>query len=220
MAEAVTHRTDTSDMLIPHGLLRSVLAGAGSIVDSVSPGDATHVSAVHSYFDNVLRFLDAHHGGEDAIVWPALIERCPSARALIAEMRGQHTTIHELRERVDIALTAWGHGADRAAGAGLAGALATLRLEIEAHFGREEREILPLASVSMSPEEWGALPGHAMGHFTGDKVWLILGLILERMTPEQRVHTLTLLPPPAVDMWTTMGYAAFDEFIARVRRAA
>jgi hypothetical protein len=24
MAEAVTHRTDTSDMLIPHGLFRSV----------------------------------------------------------------------------------------------------------------------------------------------------------------------------------------------------
>ena len=46
--------------------------------------------------------------------------------------------------------------------------------------------MLPLAAENLSMEEWGALPGHGMANFHGDKIWLILGLIRERMNDEQR----------------------------------
>jgi hypothetical protein len=84
----------------------------------------------------------------------------------------------------------------------------------------EEVEILPLASRMMSPEEWGAMPGHAMVNFTGDKIWLILGLIFEQMNEEGLAFTFSLLPPPVVEMWKTSGEAAFKEFIGRVRQEA
>ena len=64
------------------------------------------------------------------------------------------------------------------------------------HFKAEEADILPLASRYMSPEEWGALAGHSMATFTGDKLWLILGLIFEQMNGEAVAATLTMLPPP------------------------
>ena len=49
----------------------------------------------------------------------------------------------------------------------------------------------------LSMEEWGALPGHGMANFHGDKIWLILGLIRERMTDEQFRTLVYLLPPPS-----------------------
>jgi iron-sulfur cluster repair protein YtfE (RIC family) len=218
MTEAVTYQTDTSDLLIPHGFFRSVFASAEPIIQSVRPGDAEQTAAVSSYFDNVLRFLDAHHDGEDAIIWPVLSERCSSAGELIARMEGEHEAIHELKARAAALLTEWSNSADPAAAAALAGALTSLGAKVDSHFGEEEAEVLPLASRNMSAEEWGGLPGHAMAHFTGDKIWLILGLILEQMTDEERAATLQLLPPPAVEMWTTSGKAAFDDFISRVRQ--
>lgn len=220
MTDTVVYHTDTSDMLIPHGLFRSVL-NAGTvtpIVHGVRPGDTAHVADVHSYFDNVLRFLDAHHGGEDAVVWPVLTTRCATAADLIARMESEHEAIHELRERAGALLQQWSDSADPTAGRRFAEALAALRDQLDAHFLEEEQEILPLASAHMSAEEWGALPGHAMAHFSGDKIWLILGLIFEQMTEEQLAETMQLLPPPVVEMWTTSGEAAFDEFVARVRR--
>ena len=51
------------------------------------------------------------------------------------------------------------------------------------HLDREEAEILPLAGEHLTVEEWGMLPGHSMGNFSGDKIWLIIGLIRENFTP-------------------------------------
>ncbi len=300
MTQAVEYHTDTSDMLIPHGMFRTSLATAGPIIAAASRGDAERTATVASYLDNVLRFLDAHHGGEDAVVWPVLAERSPQAAQLLARMQGQHAAIHELREKAGTALTAWtasgsaedgrtlasalaasrrdrrplrrGGGRDpsrwprgtcpRRSGAAtrschaalhgrqgvapprpgvraddgraarrhvaahatarhrdvaLATALANLAAEIDVHFGEEEAEILPVASRYMAPEEWGQLPGHAMQHFTGDRIWLILGLVFEQMTPEQLATTLQHLPAPVTEMWAGGGRARFEEFIARVR---
>ncbi len=213
MTQTVTYQTDTSDMLIPHGAFRSAFSSAPSIIDAVRAGDAERAALVGSYLDNVLRFLDAHHGGEDAILWPNLAERCPDAGALLGRMETEHETIHRARERAGSLLADWVDSADTATARRLVDAIATLSAEIDVHFREEETEILPLASRYMSPDEWGRLPGHAMANFTGDKVWLVLGLVFEQMTPEQRAMTLQHLPPPAVEMWTTTGSAAFDELI-------
>jgi hemerythrin-like domain-containing protein len=220
MTQAVEYQTDTSDMLIPHGVFRTGFASAGSIIAGVRPGDVERTALVGSYLDNVLRFLDAHHGGEDAVVWPVLGERSPAAAELLARMQNEHAAIHELREKAGTALTAWTATASAEDGRALASALAGLAAEIDVHFGEEEAEILPLASRNMSPEEWGQLPGHAMQHFTGDKIWLVLGLVFEQMTPEQLAITLQHMPPPVVQMWDSTGRAAFEEFIAAVRSGA
>lgn len=216
MTQLATYSTDTSDMLIPHGLFRDFFATAPGIVDRAA--GATTVAAVHSYCDNVLRFLDAHHGGEDAILWPLLTERCVDARALIGRMEGEHASVHTTRERAGTALGAWYAAPGRDTARALITGLGDLDAVLEHHLGEEEAEILPLASRHISPEEWGSLPGHAMQHFSGDKIWLVLGLVFEQMTPDQLTVTLTHMPPPVVDMWNASGRAAFDDFIAAVRQ--
>ena len=82
----------------------------------------------------------------------------------------------------------------------------------------EEAEIVPLAGDHVTVEEWGMLPAHGFANFTGDKVWLILGLIRENFTDEQRAIMLAQMPPPAVEMWQSMGEASFDQMMAEVRQ--
>lgn len=219
MTDTPIYETETSDMLIPHNLFRSVFATSSQVVAGVRNADIERIAAVHSYFDNVLRFLDAHHGGEDVCVWPLLSARCPDAAEVLDRMEGEHSTIHRLREVAGDALASWGTSADAASERRLVDALSALEGEIGKHFAEEETEILPLASRYMSPEEWGALPGHAMAHFTGDKIWLILGLVFEQMSDEELTFTFTLLPPPVVEMWKTSGEKAFTDFMGTVRQA-
>src|SRR5262249_7831808 len=94
--------------------------------------------------------------------------------------------------------------------------LGALRAQLVVHLDREEAEALPLCAVYLSPEEWGALPGHGMANFHGDKIWLILGLIRQRMTEAQRADMLEHMPPPAVEMWTGFGEQAFKDLSEQV----
>jgi hypothetical protein len=78
--------------------------------------------------------------------------------------------------------------------------------------------MLPIAAQWMSPEEWGALPGHGMMSFRGDKPWLGLGLVREQLDQGQRDGMLAGMPPEVRTMWTEQMEPAFDAFIAEVRR--
>jgi len=62
------------------------------------------------------------------------------------------------------------------------------------------------------------LPGRTLGTFDRDKIWLTMGLIRENSTQVQRDTRLENLPPPARQMWETMGEASLGEMIAQVRQ--
>jgi hemerythrin-like domain-containing protein len=218
--DTAIHQTDTTDLRIPHGLFRTALGGAGAVVSGVRSDDTDSVALVATYLDNVLRFLEAHHEGEDALIWPRLRSRCPAAAEVLTTMEREHGAVHALRDNACSALQAWSDAPSALTARSLSAALSSLDAALESHFAEEEAEIIPLASRYMSPEEWGELPGHAMRHFTGDKMWLILGLVFEQMTDEYRAVVLEHMPPPVVEMWTNTGRAAFDDAMGRIRRIA
>jgi hypothetical protein len=55
-----------------------------------------------------------------------------------------------------------------------------------------------------------------MAHFQGDKIWLVLGLLRQRMNDAQRAAMLEHMPPPALDMWTSFGEQAFNDLSSQV----
>jgi hypothetical protein len=130
-------------------------------------------------------------------------------------MATQHADVVGLLQRSDGALSAWA-GGDADAQEDAAVALGALGGRLEQHLDEEERQVLPLCAEHLSLGEWGALPGHALGSFTGDKVWLILGMIRDQMRQDQRDQMLAHMPPPAVDMWTSMGEQAYKNLLAEV----
>lgn len=215
--QAGVARPDVTDMYAVHRVFRDTLGAAPQLVGGIPAGEAARVDQVANYYDNILYFLEAHHEGEEVIVFPRLRERCPDETALLDNLEGEHEAALSLLSSARSSLAAWpGSDGDAAAQAAVVDSLEALRSQLESHLDEEEARALPLCADNILAEEWGQLPGHALAGYQGDKVWLILGLIRERMTDEQRAKMLANMPPPARDMWTGFGENAFNELSSEV----
>ena len=212
---ATAPRPDVSELIAVHGVFRDTLGAAPELVGGVAPGDSGRLALVANYYDNILFFLEAHHDGEEEIVFPALRDRCPDQQALLDRLDAEHKEAIALLTTAQGSLAAWA-GGDSAAGDAVVDDLGALRTQLVTHLDREESDALPLCEANLSVEEWGSLSGHGMANFHGDKIWLILGLIRERMTEAQRAAMLEHMPPPAVEMWTSFGEQAFKDLSGKV----
>jgi iron-sulfur cluster repair protein YtfE (RIC family) len=204
-------------MYAVHGVFRDTLGAAPRLVGDIAPGDAARVEQIANYYDNILYFLEAHHDGEEEIIFPRLRERCSGQEALLDSLECEHMEALKLLGEARASLASWpGTSGDAAARSAVAGGLEALRSQLVTHLDQEETRALPLCAEHVVVEEWGQLPGHALAGFQGDKVWLILGLIRQRMTQEQRDRMLQHMPPPARDMWTSFGENAFNELSGEI----
>lgn len=217
MSTNIIPPADTSDMPAVHNVFRESLASAPKLIDSTT-GDDARRAMISNYYANLIDFLKVHHDGEEELVFPVLIERAPDQRGILDKAAADHQTVVGLMSAVDDHIEIWQASGDAGA-QGVLDALAALRATLIPHLDEEEAEIVPLAATHMNAAEWGQLPGHAMGHFQGDKVWLILGLIRENFTQQQRDMMLAHMPPPAREMWETVGERSFNELIAQVRQS-
>ena len=208
-------RPDVTDMYAVHGVFRDTLGSTPRLVGDCAPGDVERVALIVNYYENILSFLESHHDAEEQLVFPLLRQRCPGQAALIDRMAEQHREAVRLLEEAQNLLQAWPTG-DAAAQRAAQDGLEALHAQLVDHLDQEEEKVLPLAAEHLSAEEWGALPGHGMANFHGDKIWLILGLIRERMNEEQKAAMLAHMPPPALDMWTGFGEQAFADYSAEV----
>jgi iron-sulfur cluster repair protein YtfE (RIC family) len=215
MTSATKPRPDVSELIAVHGVFRDTLGAAPELVGTIAPDDSERLALVANYYDNILHFLEAHHDGEEEIVFPLLRDRCPDQHALLDRLDAQHKEAIALLTTAQGSLAAWA-GGDGDAGGAVVDDLGALRAQLVQHLDREEAEALPLCAENLSAEEWGSLSGHGMANYHGDKIWLILGLIRERMTEPQRAAMLEHMPPPAVEMWTTFGEQAFNELSHQV----
>ena len=68
------------------------------------------MALIANYYENILSFLEAHHDGEEDLVFPLLRERCDGAGELIDHMAEQHHEALALLEQAKAALAAWPSG--------------------------------------------------------------------------------------------------------------
>jgi hypothetical protein len=208
-------RPDTGDMLAVHNALRGALGAGAPRVRAVGPADEERRALIADYYDNILWFLDVHHNGEEELVFPLLRERCPDHAALVDSMESQHHEVVQLLKDAGVSRTAWAAG-DASVQGVLADQLQALHDATVTHLDQEEAALLPLCGDYLTLEEWGALPGHALSQYRGDKVWLVLGLIMEQRTPDEQAQMLAQMPPPVSQMWQAMGSDAFKELATTV----
>jgi hemerythrin-like domain-containing protein len=206
---------DVSDMYPVHNSFRDTLSAAPHLVGSVDDGDQARRELIDNFYRNIIAFLHVHHHGEEELVFPLLRQRCPEDLVMVDVIAGQHRDVDELVDQSVAFLEQWAAGAEGSQ-AQVADTLGALGVRMAEHLDDEETKLLPLCSTNLTEQEWGVLPGHAMGAFAGDKIWLILGLIRQRMNEEQRARMLAHMPPPAVEMWTTVGEASFTQLMAEV----
>ena len=207
---------DTSDMIEMHRVFRACFGKSSRLVKSVATGDSERGDVVASYYANVLRLLSVHHEGEDVLVTPKLLERDPDQAEMIERIASQHADVVSLMDAAEASLASWRQSFDGAARADLIHALERLDRELTVHLDAEEADILPIAARCLNAAEWGELPSHGMQHFDGDKLWLVMGLIRDQMSPEHRAEMDAHMPPPVAASWAASGQAMFSEFAERL----
>jgi hemerythrin-like domain-containing protein len=212
MTETNQTPTETSDMKGVHRALTQALAPAGRIVASAA-GDDQRRAIIANYYDNVVAFIEAHHDGEEEILFPLLVERAPDQRDAVERATRAHAEVVDLLASAEASIKAWSSGTDPD-GVQLAYALDALNVSLSNHLEDEEAAILPLASQYVTSEEWATLPGHAMRSFGGDKLWLVIGMVRDQMSAEQQERMSMVMPPPLLEMWETVGERSYNELTA------
>jgi hemerythrin-like domain-containing protein len=216
MAEEIGHvAPDVSEMRAVHGVFRDTLGAAPELISAIDPSDTARRDLIANFYENVVSFLRGHHQTEEDLVFPLLRERCADQRAVVERAAEQHEEVVGLVGEAETSIRSLSNG-EADSQQRCADALAKLGTTLAVHLDDEEADVLPLCADHMSVEEWSAQPGHGMALFQGDKVWLVLGLIRQRLTEAQRDEMLANMPPPAVEMWTNFGENAFDQLIAEV----
>jgi hemerythrin-like domain-containing protein len=218
MTEAVIPLADTRDMIGVHQVFRDAFGSAVAYIGSADPTDAERVEMVASFYDNVLCFLVVHHAGEDELLTPRLAERgTPEEVAEVERVAAQHHDVHDAIDEARLSLGAWRAAPDLEAATAASIALATLGAALTTHLDDEQETVLPIAARYITMPEWGELPAHGMQHFTGDKIWLVMGLIQEQMSPEQIAMMETHMPPPVAEFWAQQGRPMFTGFVTELR---
>jgi hemerythrin-like domain-containing protein len=212
-----SYSTDVSDMYAVHKALIGALDAAPAYVAKADL-DPERAEVIGSFYENVIEFLHVHHTGEDELIYPVLEERCAESRSDLERIDDQHKLLHAPMDAGRSAIAAWRAAPSPETAQAVIDAIAAIAEPLRPHLAEEETVVLPIAAKSMSPEEWGALSGHAMMIFRADKPWLPLGLLREQLDQEHRDGMLAGMPPEMRTQWTEQMEPAFNAFIAEVRR--
>jgi hypothetical protein len=199
---------DVTEMTAVHRVFRNAFDSASQLIGSVPDGDVERAALVGGFFSDVLEFLRVHHEGEDALMFPKLLDRVDDPE-LVASIAAQHHDVEAALAATQQAIAAFRASASADDAARLIDDLASLAGILQTHLDDEERAILPVCEAHLSVEEWGELPGHAMQSFQGDDMFLIIGLVREQFTDEQNARMLAEMPPPVVDAWHSVGLSAY-----------
>jgi len=209
--------TDTSHMRIVHDVLRTSYGAAPDLIRAAT-GDDGRRELVLGYVDNVLALLLVHHEAEEELLFPVIRERAPEGLSALDRSAEQHRQLVTLLADALGAVEAWRAEGDPAS-ENAAAALAALDAGVRPHLEEEEAAVVPLATEHVSVDEWERFTRYSVTHFTGDRVWLIWGLLREQMTPDQRDRMLEQMSDSARDYWESTAHRQFDELMAELRRS-
>ena len=147
---------DTRGMSTVHDALRRDLSRATAALSSTSPPSDAQRVAIAAHVRWMMDFLHGHHAGEDQGLWPLVRARNSAAGDVLNQMDADHAAIGPLIDHVRIAAETYTTDASPAARQGLATAIGMLRSVLDPHLRREEDEMMPIVSASITHSQWEA----------------------------------------------------------------
>ena len=187
---------DTVMMGVMHDALRrdftrtrDVLATPDALTGGQAPALAEHVVFM-------LAFLEAHHHTEDEKLWPLVRTHNPGLGALLKVMSQDHAAIAAQVDRLTDAAQLFGHAPDADSRAALVAAIDRLTGEMWPHLDREETDLMPLVSATLSAAQWQEFEKSAKPPFATRVLAEYLNWFLEDLDPVRRRKVLKGLPAP------------------------
>jgi hemerythrin-like domain-containing protein len=208
---------DATAMTRFHHIFREALDAVPQFVGAAPADDGARADFVGSYYDNVLKLLHAHHEAEDVTIYPEMVERLPQHADVIHRINAEHEVVLGSLGTAEEAVAAWRADPSSTSRDAAVAALAALKTTLLEHLDHEEAEVVPLIGQCITVAEWDQMSGTAFGLFSGDKVWLAVGLIQEQMLATENTKMEANMPPPVHDFWVNSGRGMFQDFIGELR---
>lgn len=197
---------NTDDMLMIHGLMRSVFRDAEKLVRAADADDRERARILGDHVIEIADGLHRHHTGEDELLWDQLSAKSPGCAVHVGLMKRQHEAMGEALDRAEKAALAWQEQPDAAHRDATAAALTRINELLREHLGDEERLILPTAGQVMSQREWNRLGEHGRAAIPRNRMFIQLGFILDSMPPQAAKQFFEeALPAPARVLYRLIG---------------
>lgn len=200
-----------------HRIFREALDAVPRLVGAAPADDNDRADLVGSYYANVLELLHAHHEAEDLTIYPLMVERLPQHVDVISRVNAEHEAVLGALGAAEQAVADWRADPSSDSRDAAVAALDALGPTLLEHLDHEEAEVVPLIALCINVAEWGEMSATAFQRFSGDKVWLVIGLIQEQMLAEENATMEANMPPPVHDFWVGSGRPMFEDFAAQLR---
>ncbi len=151
--------------------------------------------------------LHHHHSGEDAGLWPRLLDEVdaagdPAARATLEAMAAEHAGIDPLLESCAAGFDRLAAAADEDARAALAETVAAARAHLGRHLQHEERDAMAIVQAHLQHADWERIgeeyfdPAYSPRELPAVAAWVLSGLpphALERMKQQKKGRVLVAI---------------------------
>jgi hemerythrin-like domain-containing protein len=208
---------EVRDMRIIHETFRRAYEEAAQLIRANPTPSAVRVTFLADHIDFGLNMLHHHHEGEDEILYPLLVERAPDHAARTEQIDHEHQVVKGAIDTALKACASWRATPNTESAAALAASLDELNAALLTHLDNEEREIVPLASVTVTQKEWDSLAKHGIASIPGNKKLIAFGMILEPLNATDRVYMLSNLPPPVKVLYRLVGKKAWNKYATMLR---
>jgi hemerythrin-like domain-containing protein len=187
---------DTAMMGVMHDALRRDFTRARDVLATPSVLAGTQAQALAEHIRFMVAFLDAHHHTEDEKLWPLVRTHNPALGPLMEVMSQDHAAIAAQVDQLTGAAEQFGRAPDAGSRAELVAAIDRLAAVLWPHLDREETELMPRVSASLSGAQWHAFEKSAKPPFATRVLAEYLNWFLENLDPVRRHKVLKGLPAP------------------------
>ncbi|MGP4102785.1 hemerythrin domain-containing protein [Nonomuraea sp. KM90] len=204
----------TREMLMVHDAFRREFGPLAELARGVADGDRERVELIAGHVELISFMLHHHHQGEDASIWPRLLERCPEEIPSVHLMEEQHERLAAAITELEAALVAWRGTGEAAVGTALAEILDRMVPAVLEHLDAEERQVLPLVEKYITAAEWYEMTARNVETMPQDKALVILGMLTHEGSPQTVQEAAGTLPPDERDSImeaAPKAYAAYTE---------
>ena len=99
---------DVRPMIMLHNALRRESRLLPPLMRGVPDADTGRAQIVARHIDFLTTILQAHHQGEDVVLWPILLDRGPEEiTPIVHVMEGHHDQIDQLTKQIAATLAGW-----------------------------------------------------------------------------------------------------------------
>ncbi|GAB3197565.1 hypothetical protein GCM10027261_23110 [Geodermatophilus arenarius] len=189
-ADAPDGPVDLTLMWVMHHGFRRDLAAFGRAVERTPLEDRRTWELLRRRWDYFASVLHHHHTGEDAGLWPLLLERAAAAgdaegRAILEAMAAEHAAIDPLLGECSHGFARLAGVADGPAREALAAAVAAARVHVDRHLAHEERDGMRVLQDHLQPADWEWVGARFFDTaYTTPRLLELVAWVLHEMPPE------------------------------------